>query len=161
MRASRSFWRLVPACAVAFALIAGSVSAQQQTNAGQLKTPEPSEDVEKHSSFLKWVHFDVLWLPTSTDNDALGIIGTHLAVAQLGRIWIGPPGVLLVRVPTERGRTLRPAFTWGFSVHIADVQMPRSRHTARLFLNLAKVTTHGEDFNSGMDMGGLSVSWKD
>jgi hypothetical protein len=114
----------------------------------------------KHTSFLTWVHADALWVPASTGNDTLGLIGAHLTVANVGRMYFfGPPGVMLVRVPSADGTKYSPAFTWGFSFYLIDFHLPGSRHTAQLFINLTKVWTQG-DVRMGMDMGGLSVSWK-
>jgi len=127
--------------------------AQRLAQSSEIRSP-------KHTSFSTWLHADALWVPASTGNDALGLIGGHLTVANVGRMYFfGPPGVMLVRVPSADGTKFSPAFTWGFSFYLIDFHPPGSRHTAQLFVNLTKVWTQG-DVRMGMDMGGLSVSWK-
>ena len=113
-----------------------------------------------HSSFLKWLHFDGLWTPTTWGSGTFGLVGTHVTIANVGRVnFFGPPGVMLLLEDTGRSRSIRPAITWGISVYLMDFHPPATDNTAQLFLNLAKAQTFG-DGRSGMDMAGLSITWK-
>ena len=89
-----------------------------------------------------------------------GVVGVHLAVANVGRVYFfGPPGVMLVSEPTPEGRIWRGRFTWGIGLHLFDVRAPRTTRQARIFLNFAKVWS-GTDYRTGSDMVGLSMTWK-
>jgi hypothetical protein len=125
----------------------------------RLKEAELKERPE-HTSFLKWVHVDGMWMPTSLGASTYGLIGTHVAVANIGRVhFFGPPGVMLLLENGPEGRRIRPALSWGISFHVTDFRMPGTSNNARLFFNLAKCWTMGNQ-NMGLDMGGLSVTWK-
>jgi hypothetical protein len=114
----------------------------------------------KRTAFLKWVHLDGLWVPPSNHVDQIGLIGTHLAIANIGRLYLyGPPGVMLIRQRNGGEWMFRPAFTWGFSFYLMDFRMPGSTQTMQLFANVTKVWTQGDERN-GIDMVGLSVTWK-
>jgi hypothetical protein len=120
------------------------------------------EEKEKavHSSFLKWIHADGLWVPTESGGTTYGLVGMHVAVANIGRVYLyGPPGVMLLLEDTGRGRRATPAFTWGVSVYLIDFRVPGMSHTSQLFLDLAKCWTTG-DRRTAMNMGGFSVTWK-
>jgi hypothetical protein len=113
-----------------------------------------------HTSFLRWLHFDGLWAPTTLGSGTFGLIGTHMTIANVGRVnFFGPPGVMLLLENSGGSRHIRPAMTWGISVYLVDFRPPGSDNTARLFLNLAKAQTFG-DQRGGMDLAGLSVTWK-
>jgi hypothetical protein len=118
-------------------------------------------DSGKNSFFVKWLLVDALWIPTQTGDHTFGIIGAHLAVAHIGRVYIyGPPGIFLLRAKTPDGWMLRPGFTWGFSFHLAEFRMPGvGGRRALLFLNVTKYWTEG-DYRTGSSMAGLSVAWK-
>ena len=119
-----------------------------------------SQELSRWTSFLKWVHVDGLWVPAANQLDAFGVIGTHLTVANIGRLYIyGPPGVMLIRQRNGEHWMLRPAFTWGFSFYLHDFSVPGSGRTVQLFVNITKVWTEGDQRN-GMDMVGLSVTFK-
>lgn len=120
----------------------------------------PPQELSGRTSFLKWVHVDGLWIPAANQLDSFGVIGTHLTVANIGRLYIyGPPGVMLIRQRNGEQWMLRPAFTWGFSFYLKDLTVPGSGRTVQLFVNLTKVWTEGDQRN-GMDMVGLSVTFK-
>src|SRR5262245_15377944 len=105
--------------------------------------PLPEIKRSKKSMFLSALHTDVMWLPTSSGNDALGLVGAHFTVANIGRVYLyGPPGVLLLRDSSE-GVRFHPALTWGFSFHLADFKIG-PKHTVRLFANMTKVWTRGD-----------------
>jgi hypothetical protein len=124
------------------------------------KNATVQKEGSKRTAFLKWVHLDGLWIPPSNHVDQFGIIGTHLAIANIGRLYLyGPPGVMLIRQRSGGEWMFRPAFTWGFSFYLMDFQMPGSTQTMQLFANVTKVWTQGDERN-GIDMVGLSVTWK-
>ena len=113
----------------------------------------------QRSSFLRWLHTDGLWMQSSTGSSVYGVIGVHLAVANIGRIHLyGPPGLMLVSHDTPQGRIWRGAFTWGVSFRLGGVKPPGINRRAQLYLNVAKVWTGG-DYRNGADMVGLSATW--
>jgi hypothetical protein len=112
-------------------------------------------------SVLKWVHIDAFWIPLSDGGgqSSLGLIGTHIALANIGRVYVySAPGVLVLHESKQPGWALRVHMTWGVSVYLTDVHVPSMRRTAQLYLNLANVG--GRDDQPGMQMAGLSVTWK-
>jgi hypothetical protein len=112
------------------------------------------------SSFLKWVHLDTMWVPTVLGSSTIGLVGGHIAVANIGRIHLyGPPGVMLLLRNTSEGRAVRPALTWGISIYLTDFRMPGVSQNAQVYLNFAKCWMSG-DQRASMDMGGLSITWK-
>ena len=112
------------------------------------------------TSLLTWIHTDALWTESSSGASMFGVIGVHLAVANVGRVYFfGPPGVMLVSEATPEGRMWRGRFTWGLGIHLFDFRAPSSSRQARLFLNVAKVWS-GTDYRTGSDMVGLSMTWK-
>ena len=113
-----------------------------------------------HSSFLRKLHLDGLWIPTSTGTGQYGLIGTHIDVASAGRLhFFGPPGMMLVLENTDGGWKIKPVLTWGVSVFIGDVRLPGQKSQAQLFFNLTKSWSAG-NFQIGRDMAGLSLTWK-
>ena len=124
------------------------------------KKAQEEREKPKHSSFLRWLHTDALWIPTESGNQSFGLVGAHLAVARVGRLHIfGPPGVLVLRQRTRLGWQFRPALTWGMSIFLTDMRIPGTTRTAQLFGNLTKCWTQG-DQRTGMSMAGLSITWK-
>jgi hypothetical protein len=151
-----------------------SLSEKRRRQTEECKTPEEKaedayqallkkrldEEKKKHSSFLKWFHVDGVWVPTESGASSYGLIGAHLAVANLGRVYFyGPPGVMLLVNNTKGGHEFRPALTWGVSVYLTDFHVPGVRRPAQLFLNLSKAWTRG-GYQNGLNMSGLSVTWK-
>lgn len=113
-----------------------------------------------HTSFLRKLYLDGLWMPTSMGAGQYGLIGTHLDLATVGRVHVfGPPGVMLVLEQTEDGWRVKPALTWGFSIYVTDVRLPGARRRAQLFFNVTKSWTGG-NISVGRDMAGLSLTWK-
>ena len=101
-------------------------------------------------------------MPTSSSNSGTyGLIGAHFTVANVGRVYFyGPPGVMLLLLPGENGdRRWQPALTWGLSIRLIDIRFPGATHPSRLFANFAKCWT-GTDQRFGIDMAGLSLTWK-
>ena len=152
-----------------------SLPEQKRRATETCKTPEErredeyqrrvAERLEKekptHTSFLKWLHFDGLWAPTTLGSGTFGLIGTHVTIANVGRVnFFGPPGVMLLLEEVGGRRSIRPAMTWGISVYLIDFTPPGANHKAQLFLNLAKGQTFGGDGRTGMDLAGLSMTWK-
>ena len=113
-------------------------------------------------SILRWVHIDAFWLQVSSEEggqSSLGLIGTHIALAHLGRVYVyNAPGILLLRDENELGWSLRVHMTWGVSVYLTDIRMPGMRRPAQLFINLANVG--GRDNHPGMQMAGFSITMK-
>ena len=138
------------------------MTEEERREADQQRRLKEAEQRERpdHSSFLKWVHVDGMWIPTQLGASTYGLIGSHLVVANLGRVhFFGPPGVMLLLENYGNGRRIKPALSWGISLHITDFRMPGTEQNARLFFNVAKCWTMG-DHRTGMDMAGLSVTWK-
>ena len=119
-----------------------------------------AKEDSSHTSFLRWLHTDGLWIQPSSNATMHGLVGAHLAVANVGRIHLyGPPGVMLVLENTSRGRVLRARYTWGVSIHLTEFRMPGTTRNAQLFVSIAKVWS-GVDYRAGADMMGLSITWK-
>jgi hypothetical protein len=142
----------------------GVCAAGASDRAHAALAPAPSAqkiDTGPNSFFLKWLLVDALWIPTQSGDHTFGLIGAHLAVAHIGRVYIyGPPGIFILRTKTPDGWMLRPGFTWGFSFHLKEFQMPGvGGRRALLFLNVTKYWTEG-DYRTGSSMAGLSVTWK-
>jgi hypothetical protein len=138
------------------------MTEEERREADQQQRRKEAEEKERpsHSSFLKWVHVDGMWVPTQVGASTYGLIGSHVVVANLGRVhFFGPPGVMLLLENYGNGRRIRPALSWGISLHVTDFRMPGTAQNARLFFNVAKCWTMG-DQRTGMDMAGLSVTWK-
>jgi hypothetical protein len=127
----------------------------------ELLRQRAEDEVPSRSRFLSWIHLDGPWVPMSTGTRTYGIIGMHVAVAQLGgRLFVfGPPGAMLVAQKSGGGWAVRPAMTWGMSFHLRDFRVPGTARDAQLFVNFARAWISGSRQN-GMDMIGLSVTWK-
>jgi hypothetical protein len=142
-----------------------SAEAQEQSADARSDTIRaaraPQRETSPRTLFRKWVHLDVMWIPPSNNLDAFGLIGTHLAIANIGRLYIyGPPGVMLLRQRHGAEWMLRPAFTWGFSFYLTEFSIPGwEGQSAQLFANVTKVWTEGDQRN-GIDMVGLSLTFR-
>ena len=124
----------------------------------RMKQAEEKERPER-TSFLKWLHIDGLWTTTSLGERTYGLIGAHLAVVKIKRLYLyGPPGVMLL-VNNPDGQRIRPALTWGFSIQLVPIRLPGTTREMELYLNLAKCWTSTSS-QGGLDMAGLSVTWK-
>ena len=129
--------------------------AQAERRREQAEREKPTR-----TSFLRRLHLDGLWIPTSTGVGQYGVIGTHLDVGSVGRLhFFGPPGLMLVTEKTEDGWRLRPSLTWGISLFIGGVRLPGAKDEAQLYFNFAKSWTAG-NMQAGRDLAGLSLSWK-
>ena len=139
-------------------LFTGSTPAQTPSEPARKKPPPAEED--SRTLFLRWLHADVLWMPLESGNNTFGLVGAHLTVMRLGRMEIyGPPGVILLRQRDGSRTVVRPGYTWGFSVRLADVRVPGTQRRVTLFGDLARVWTHG-DHRNGMTLGGFSITFK-
>jgi len=126
-------------------VLAGAVRADAQTL--------------ERATFLQWVHIDAFWIPASSGDQSLGLIGTHIALAHIGRVYVyNAPGILLLKQKNDLGWSLRVHMTWGVSVYLTDVHVPGMRRTAQVFLNLAHVGSKSQGYPT--EMTGLSVTWK-
>jgi hypothetical protein len=134
---------------------------EERREDAQQKRREDAAEKEKpkHTSFWRWVHLDGLSLPTASGVGVYGLVGTHVAVANIGRVYVfGPPGVMLLLEEAGRTRRLKPAFTWGVDLYLSDFRFPGTDRTAQLYVNLTKCWT--ASYQNGIDMFGLSLSWK-
>ena len=135
---------------------------ERSADARQKRLDELAEkEKPSHTSFLRKLHLDGLWIPTSMGTGQYGLIGTHLDVASVGRIhFFGPPGVILVLERAENGGwRVKPSLTWGVSVFLAEVRLPGAEKHSQLFFNMTKSWSAGS-FSTGRDMAGLSLAWK-
>jgi hypothetical protein len=100
-------------------------------------------------------------MPMSTGAKVYGVIGMHVVVAQIGgRLFVyGPPGAMIVAQSNGQSWTVRPALTWGMSVHLRDFRVPGTQRDAGVFVNFARAWMSGTPQN-GLDMIGVSVTWK-
>ena len=122
-----------------------------------------SSEKPKRSSFLTRVHIDGLWTTTSSGGRFYGIIGSHVSLVDVGRLQVfGPPGVMLLTVPDQRGgRSMTLGYTWGLSLRLADVRVRAPTKNLTLFLNVSKVflSTGGNSQNTGgFDIVGFSLA---
>jgi hypothetical protein len=124
--------------------------------------PKKEEHVKRRLpfSFVQYWVIDALWMPTENGSHTVGLIGGHLAIAQIGRVYMyGPPGLIVLRADTERGRAFQTAYTWGFSVFPTDFTLTGTKRRASLFVNFAKAWTSG-DYRTGQNMAGVSLSFQ-
>lgn len=99
-----------------------------------------SQEKTDRSSFFSRLHLDGLWVNPSTDGRAYGLLGSHISLVDVGRVQMfGPPGVLLLRVPTGSGSyETRVGYTWGISVRLTDVRLFAPSRNLTLFVSLTK-----------------------
>ena len=111
-------------------------SAQSSQRVTALAAEKPST----RSSFLTRLHIDGLWTTASTSGRVYGLVGSHMSLADVGRLQIfGPPGVILLSVPDINGsRRVTLGYTWGVSVRLSDMRLFGQRDMT-LFLNVSKV----------------------
>lgn len=119
-----------------------------------------AEERQEHSSFLRWLHTDVLWIPTESGNTTYGLVGVHVAIFRLGRFDVyGPPGVMLFRQREGSRSSVLPGYTWGVSIFLTELKLPGTMRRALVFADLTKCWTWG-DIQNGMSMIGFSITWK-
>jgi hypothetical protein len=143
-------------------------STQEERDAAEArKRQEAIAEHEKptHSRFPKWLHIDSMWMPGNFQEHTYGVIGLHITVANLDRVYFyGPPGFMLLVEDNGFSHRVRPALTWGVSLFLVNFRIPTTNHSARLFLNVSKYwTTTGLDaetsYVNGRDLAGLSFTW--
>jgi hypothetical protein len=122
-----------------------------------------AEGPDKHTSFMARVHVDTLWMNGASQGRLYGLVGSHLSLVDVGRLQIfGPPGVMLLSVPDGGdSRRITLAYTWGFSVRLAEVRMFGPNKDMTLFLNMSKAWVNGtgpQGTTSGFDGIGLSLA---
>jgi hypothetical protein len=123
-----------------------------------------AEPQPKHSSFLTRIHLDGLATTSQTDARVYGIIGSHVSLVDVGRLQLfGPPGVLLLTVPDERGgRRVTFGYTWGLSIRLTDIRLNGPTKNMTLFLNVSKVWLgsgeSGARNTRGYDIVGVSIA---
>jgi hypothetical protein len=90
--------------------------------------------------FWTWLwrstHFDVGWTPPDPRQRTVGLVGVHLALAQVGeRLYFFGPGVILTRY---HGR-LKVGTTWGMSYRLTDFRVFGTGPSFDLFVNVANL----------------------
>lgn len=126
------------------------------------------QELERHeitkTRFWERIHLDGLWAVTQTGSRIYGVIGMHVTPVALGRVqFFGPPGVMLLSVPSEEGRVTKLAYTWGVSVELFEFRLPGTEQRAKAHVNITKAWTFGGNDNvlaarSGLDVAGLSIT---
>ena len=116
-----------------------------------------------HTSFFTRVHLDGLWTTPTTSYRSYGLLGSHISLVDIGPVQMfGPPGVLLVRVPTGSGTyQMRVGYTWGLSVRLMDLRLLSSTKNATLFVTAAKcwVSSGSSQLtNPSFDIVGFSIA---
>jgi hypothetical protein len=146
--------------------ILAGLAEDPAANAIRASTAAARTNAEKlvKDSFLTRVHIDGLWTTTSTDVRMYGLVGSHISLVDVGRVqFFGPPGVIVLSVPTSRGtRELRAGYTWGISVRLTDVRLFAPSKNLTLFLTVTKVWVMGGPFDrlgpGGFDIAGFSLA---
>lgn len=122
-----------------------------------------SEETPVKGSFLTRVHIDGLWTTTSTDVRLYGLVGSHISLVDIGRVqFFGPPGVIVLSVPSPRGREIRAGYDWGMSVRLRDIRLFSPTKNMTLFLTMSKVWLTGGTYDGlmagGFDIAGFSIA---
>lgn len=127
---------LVEACA----LLADYREEQAPASARQARVAVVGKQEEgPKTTWLKYVHFDLLWPAMQWQSSTYGVIGMHLATPVGGRLQIfTAPGAILLNLPTRRGgRVWKVAANYGIGYKVLNFTLPGS-HPASLHVNLAK-----------------------
>ena len=123
-----------------------------------------SEAPPIHSRFLSRVHLDMLATQSNMGARVYGVIGAHLSLVDMGRVQLyGPPGVMMMMVPTDHGgHRVSFGYSWGASVRLADLRLGGAIKNATLFLNVSKVwmgtSERSANDQGGYDLIGFSIS---
>jgi hypothetical protein len=123
-----------------------------------------SETPPKHTAFLSRVHIDMLATQSNMGSRLYGVIGAHISLVDVGRVqFYGPPGVMMMTVPTENGgHRVTFGYSWGASVRLADLRLRSAVNNATLYLNVSKVwmgsSERAASDQRGYDMVGFSIS---
>jgi hypothetical protein len=143
-----------------------SLLADQEAEAIRQHTQAVRADKEKvvKTSFLSRLHLDGLWTTTSSDVRYYGLVGSHISLVDVGRVqFFGPPGILLLRMPTGNGtHQIRVGYTWGMSVRLTDLRLLAPTKNVTLFLSVTKCWTVGSSTDrlrpGGFDIAGFSIA---
>ena len=148
------------ACAVG-ATTTRCLDSEAATTAAQAPTGAPSKEKPPHTSFLRWVHTDVMWMPAESGVSLVGLVGMHVTVARVGRVeFFGPPGVMLVREQTDRGPFIRPALTWGLGYRLTSIHLPGRSKPITVFANVAKCWMNAiSNQDDSLSLIGISITW--
>jgi hypothetical protein len=144
------------------AVLTGEIAADALH--ASIQAARAHQEKPERSSFFSRLHLDGLWLNPSTQEHAYGLLGSHISLVDVGRVQVfGPPGVLLVRVPTgPTTHETRLGYTWGFSVRLMDVRLLGPTRNATLFISVTKCWTAGSGSpalaDPGFDLVGFSLA---
>jgi hypothetical protein len=136
---------------------------QQLAREARIVREQERHEITK-TRFWERIHLDGLWAVTQTGSRIYGLIGMHVTPVAVGRVqFFGPPGIILLSVPSEEGRVTRLAYTWGVSVELFEFKLPGTDRRAKAHVNVTKAWTFGGDSNvlaarSGLDVAGLSIT---
>jgi hypothetical protein len=143
-----------------------TLSVDQEAEEIRQHTQAVRADKEKvvKTSFLSRLHLDGLWSTTSSDVRYYGLVGSHISLVDVGRVqFFGPPGILLLRMPTGTGtHQIRVGYTWGMSVRLTDLRLLSPTKNMTLFLSVTKCWTVGNSTDrlrpGGFDIAGFSIA---
>lgn len=136
---------------------------QQMAREAHIVREHERHEVVK-TRFWERIHLDGLWAVTQTGSRIYGLVGMHVTPVSVGRVqFFGPPGIILLSVPSEEGRVTKIAYTWGVSVELFEFRLPGTQQRAKAHVNVTKAWTLGGDSNvmaarSGLDVAGLSIT---
>jgi len=135
--------------------------------AGVTYSKRTVQTIGDHSGFtdflLRNLHYDGFWTNGFSKPRALGLFGTHLTLANAGRIYLwGPPGMLIVRRPEGK---IDVKMTYGVDIFLGDLPNPfRPEKKMPVYFSVAKVFGKPEaaaiksGVRVGLDMAGFSVT---
>ena len=151
--------RLVSWIAAAMLASLPAQAAGQSRDVSETAAPvamQASAIEHPRSFFLRHIIIDAMWIPTESGTRSVGLIGGHLAIANVGRLYLnGPPGVMVLRT----NGVVQTAYTWGFSFQLTEFNVPGTGRRAVLFVSMAKCWTFGDE-RIGRNVGGLSIGLK-
>jgi len=149
----------------ACALLADSRDEQGPARVRQVRAAVVGKREEApKTTWLKYVHVDLLWPAMQWQSNVYGVIGMHLATPVGGRLQIfTAPGAILLNLPTRGGgRVWKVAANYGIGYKVLNFTLPGS-HPASLHVNLAKTWLLSEsvDLISGRstDFVGFSMTF--
>jgi len=121
-------------------------------------------DKEKSSlsRFEIFLHFDGLWFMGQSNVLVYAPAGMHVSFAVTKRFQIFlTPGMLLLNMPTDKGRAWQPAYDWGVGYRLTTFQMPLVDRRVGLHFNFARAWIFGGPagaVDASINMLGLSIS---
>ncbi len=119
------------------------------------------------TTFIERIHFGGGW-PLVRDVHSFkygGIFESHVSVANIGRLEINLPGVIILSLPDLNGvRGIRFGTHVGLGFRLMNFNMPGSKQTYVLHMNIAKAWANenigGFGFQNQLSLAGLSVTLK-